>query len=292
MRKIVGIVAGLLLLVGCSNDEKVFEQQGNAEGVKTFTSFTATLDDVAGTRAYLDATSSNGQRRVFWEQGDVISVYSDLDTELKEYTLTSISEDNQATFTGEMVTGKRFYAVFAPDSDYSVDANDYNIVHFDSFILYHKDELTFTGPMVATTTGNALVFKQATGLIRISVGNIHQLSEVVFITKNGGAVGMSGNVNMSESQPSLKPDGYYSAHYIGGTWLELDDSKADIYFVIAPTVLENGFSIKFRGLDADGNEIEVTKSYNSPFEVKAGTISSFALVDVNSELQAAQDKLA
>ena len=53
--KIVGIVAGMLLLAGCSNDEKVFELQGNAEGVKTFTSFTATLDDVAGTRAYLDA---------------------------------------------------------------------------------------------------------------------------------------------------------------------------------------------------------------------------------------------
>ena len=67
-KKYLGIVAGLLLLAGCSNDETFTEKQAVDEGVKTFTSFTAILDDVAGTRAFLgDADATGINKRVFWE---------------------------------------------------------------------------------------------------------------------------------------------------------------------------------------------------------------------------------
>ena len=58
IRRFVAIVAGLLLLAGCSYEDNAFEQQGDTEGMKTFTSFTATLDDSAVTRAYFNDTST------------------------------------------------------------------------------------------------------------------------------------------------------------------------------------------------------------------------------------------
>ena len=120
MKRLYYVIASLaLLLAGCTHEEKVFELQCDDGGIKSFTSFTATLDDVAGPRAYLDGTSSNGVRRVHWDQGDAISVYSDTNTKLKEFVLTSLDGD-KATFTGEKVTGKKFYAVYAPFTELAV----------------------------------------------------------------------------------------------------------------------------------------------------------------------------
>ena len=242
---------------------------------------------MAGTRAYLDAEATNGIRRVHWEQGDVISVYSDTDTELKEFKLTSLAEDNKATFTGDKVTGNKFYAVFAPGCEYGVDEENPDIVHFNNYELYHRDDLSFTGPMVAASSGNSFVFKQTTGLIHVSIGNIHNLSEIVF--EANGSLG--GYVDLSENQPSLIPGVFYSALNIGGVWLQLDNAKIDVFFVVAPTILENGFNLIIHGMDANDNEIEVKKSYNSKLEVKAGKIYSFSLLDVEAELEAQANEI-
>ncbi|MBR4381845.1 MAG: leucine-rich repeat domain-containing protein [Bacteroidaceae bacterium] len=288
-RNLLGIVAGLLLLLaGCSNDETMFEQEDNTEGLKTFTSFTATLDDVAGTRAYLDAEASNGIRRVHWEGGDVISVYSDTDTELKEYRLTSLSDDNKATFTGEKVTGNKFYAVFSSYNEFSVDVKNPAIVHFERGGTRYDAKLGqnvyFGGPMVASSTGNVLAFKQTTGIIQITVGNIPKIWDISLYGNNYEPLGKYSTVDLSASQPVLKLDPEANIVGFGGGYSELNDNYVDIYYVIPPTVFENGFHLSIEGVDYDGNEFEIEKRYNSEFEVKVGTLSKFSLVDISADI--------
>lgn len=290
IKRIVGIVTGLLLLAGCSHEENVFEQQGNAEGLKTFTSFTATFDDVAGTRAYLSDTSSGGKRRVYWQEGDTISVYSDTDTELKTYRLTSLSADNVATFTGEEVMGTKFYAVYAPKTDYRVDEDNPNVIHFSrvgtSFI--NTEDRLLGIPMVATSTEGTLSFKQTMGIIHVAVGKIHRLDIVTFYGNNEETVGGSGYVNLSEAQPALILDDQISFEGWGYGFAPdpYDDAYADIYYAIPPTVFEKGFKIRISGGDAEDNFVMVEKRYDSRFEVKAATLYNFSLVDVTAELEA------
>lgn len=204
IRRFVGIVACLLLLVGCSHEVNVFEQQGNAEGAKTFTSFTATLDDSAVTRAYFNDTSTDGRRQIGWNLSDKILVYSDTDTELKTYEMTSLSEDNVATFTGVGVTGEKFYAIFAKRIDCSVDDENPEIIHLNN--AYYSSTYGFRGPMVAVSDGNALSFKQTTGVMHVNVGNVKQLGRVRFEGNNNERIGGSGYIDLSQNQPTFTLD--------------------------------------------------------------------------------------
>ncbi len=285
IRRFVGIVIGLLLLVGCSHEENVFEQQGNAEGVKTFTSFTATLDDVAGTRAYFNDTSTDGRRQICWNLSDKILVYSDTDTELKTYEITSLSEDNVATFTGEEVTGEKFYAIFAKRIDCSVDNENSEIVHLSD--ANYSTTYGFRGPMVAVSDGNALSFKQTTGVMHVNVGNVKQLGRVRFEGNNNERIGGSGYIDLSQNQPTLTLDDNADVDVMTQVFFqEFDDKYTDIYYVIPPMVFENGFTVTITGTDSEGNEFTITKGYDSRFEVKPATLYSFSLVDINAELEA------
>ena len=282
--KIVGIVAGMLLLAGCSNDEKVFELQGNAEGVKTFTSFTAILSDVVGTRAYFDDVSSDGVRRVYWQKGDVISVYSDTDTEPQKYILASLTEDNIATFTGEEVTGNTFYAVFAPSNKFVVSDESPNIVYFNGNGNSSVGD-EFFGPMVATSTGSVFAFKQVTAVIRVTVGNVHQLDIVRLRGNNGEMIGGSGFVDISGDSPELKLDYAKNVNISQSLDYSFDDKYTNIYYVIPPTVFENGFTLFITGKDADENDFAVEKKYSSKLEAQAGTISNFSLVNISAAIE-------
>ncbi|MBO7418274.1 MAG: leucine-rich repeat protein [Bacteroidaceae bacterium] len=288
--KLFSIVVSLLLLAGCSNDDNVFKQEDNTEGLKTFTSFTATLDDLAGTRAYLDAEASNGIRRVHWEQGDIISVYSDTDLALKEFVMTGLDENGVGTFIGEEVTGNQFYAVFAPNKEVEVDADDPNVIHIKgaaSNIVADQDtDAHFTVPMVATTTGSSFSFKQTAGLVQINVGNVHQIDDLFFRGSNLEPIGEYYLVDMSNNKPVLKlEEGANSVGY-GQCIKNLDDKYVSVYYILPPMVFESGFLLTISGVDKDGKEFEIEKSFDSRFEVKAGSISSFTLLDISAELEA------
>ncbi|MBO7419163.1 MAG: leucine-rich repeat domain-containing protein [Bacteroidaceae bacterium] len=280
------VVLTILITAGitaCSSDEFAdYKKDGN---LKSFTSFTATLDDAAGTRAYLDAEASDGIRRVHWNLSDVIYVYSDTDTELKKYEMTSLSEDDQAVFTGEEVTGNKFYAVYARNREITLDEDNYNIVHFSRAGM--TSTYGFHGPLVATATGNALTFKQVIGIIHVTVGNINTIDRVSFSGNNNERIGGKGYVDMSESHPILRLDD--DARTVSYSQIfndSFDEKYTDIYVCIPPTVFEDGFSVRITGKDANDNEFAIDKTFNSRFEVKAGNVSRFSLVDISAELEA------
>ncbi len=280
-------------LTSCAADDELAEyKEYDGGGIKSFTSFTATLDEVAGTRAYLDAEATNGIRRVHWEEGDVISVYSDINPTLKKFVLTGIDENGIGTFTGEKITGNYFYAVFAPGKEITVDASDPDVVHLKGAVFNQNmmaDQGTaanFTAPMVAATTGSSFPFKQTTGLVKITVGNVHQVDDLFFRGSKLEPIGEDYLVDMSEDKPVLKLDERANIVSHDQIITDLDYKFVDVYFTLPPMVFENGFLLTITGVDAQGKEFEIDKSYNSRFEVKAGCISSFSLVDVSAELEA------
>jgi len=290
-KKYVGIVAGMLLLAGCSNDEMFNDQPVNNEGVKSFTTFTGTLADVAGTRAYLgDADESGTNKRVFWDNYESITVFSDVEPEFQRYSSTSVS-DNVATFSGNKVTGNKFYALY-PNWGWEVDEDNPNIVrrHFQG-ISDEDGNYWFYAPMVATSTGNDFSFKQTTGLIHVSVGGMYLFETIGIQGNNNEKLSWDGYIDLSEDQPVLKFN--EEASDIGHAWgysMNLDSAYTDFYFILPPMTFEKGFSIDIIGHDAEGNFISFTKKTSAQVDVKVATVTHFDLVDVNAELEAREAK--
>ena len=294
MKKYFAIVVGLFLIAGCTNDS-LDDNVGVNEGMKSFTTFTASIDDVAGTRAYLDAEATNSVRRVHWEKGDVVSVYSDIDPELKQFVLTGLNENGEGTFIGEKIKGNKFFAVFAPNKEITVDVSDPNVVHLTGDVFNknmmadQNTAVNFTAPMVASTTGSSFSFKQITGLVKITVGNIHQVDDLFFRDSNLEPIGDDYLVDVSKDQPVLKLDEGANTVSFDQIITNLEEKFVDVYFVLPPMVFNDGFLLTISGIDAQGNKFEIDKNYASRFEVKAASISSFSLVDLKAELEALDD---
>lgn len=145
---------------------------------------------------------------------------------------------------------------------------------------------TFTAPMAAVTTGNSFFFQQISGLVKITVGNVHQVDDLFFMGNKSETIGEKYLVDMSENKPVLKLAEGANTVGFGQFIPNLDDKFVSVYYVLPPMVFENGFLLGISGVDAQGNKFEIDKSYNSRFEVKAGGIYSFKMVDVTAELEA------
>ena len=145
---------------------------------------------------------------------------------------------------------------------------------------------TFTAPMAAVTTGNSFFFQQISGLVKITVGNVHQVDDLFFMGNKSETIGEKYFVDMSEDKPVLKLAEGANTVGFGQFIPNLDDKFVSVYYVLPPMLFENGFLLGISGVDAQGNKFEIDKSYDSRFEVKAGGIYSFKMVDVAAEIEA------
>lgn len=295
------ILVGLLLLVGCSGDEKYVEQQGNVEVTKAFSSFIATLDDVAETRAYLsNTTTSTGKRRMFWQEGDAIGLSSDLQKGFKSFQARTVSADNVAVFTGDELTGNQFLAVYPFDdihaSCWYFDKDHPNILHT---CLYAEAPATYNGyqtvaPMIATGDGNQLNFKQTTGMIHVAVSGIYQIELVSLYGANHEKLMGNAYIDLSETEPVLKIDS--TEEYVYTTYAHdinggvTNGEVIDIYFVIPPTTFENGFTVKIEGTDESGGFVSYEKTSPPNQAIGRAEIKHYSLVDVKSELEAIEGR--
>jgi hypothetical protein len=289
-KKYISIVASLLLLVGCANDEAITQQGAADGGVKKFTSFTATVGDVADTRAYLGDGPAENTKQVFWEEDERIIVYSDEESEGKQFNSSEI-KNNTATFYGEEISGNQFYALY-PEWGWEPSENNPNIVYFNLGQFgnpNNENEYRMSAPMVAKTTDNSLDFKQTTGLIHVTVGGMFFIESVWIHGNNDEKLGSRGYIDLSEEEPVFtideNTDSFDSARGIGYNPDEAQNvDYKDIYFIIPPTTFENGFTLYISGYDEDNIWIEYSKSTSQQLVVERGSVKRFTLVDVNAEL--------
>ena len=304
--KMAGFVAGLLLLAGCSNDDKIFEEQGaSVEGVKTFTSFTATLDESSDTRAYIKDGANKGNE-VAWSENDSVFVFSDQQDATK-FTLVS-STDKGGIFTGDPISGNKFTAVYSPGKWWR-EVTEPNTVYFsisgaeddyesENHHATTANDFTFNGPMVATTTSNLLPFRQLTGMIHVSITDIHRLSFAELQGNKQEPVKGFYSLDLSNSSsqlqrvsPTITEEDPSSSSNSDDIWTRgwlfekpYVESVADVYFVIPPTTFEEGFTVWIEGGDANDDWLLYPKHYNKPITIGPGEVAHFALVNVESEL--------
>ncbi|MCR5573505.1 MAG: Ig-like domain-containing protein [Bacteroidaceae bacterium] len=292
IKKIVDIVACLLLLASCSSDEKVFEQQGKNESVRTITSLTAKLGGETSTRLHIINGTQSGNKRLGWQQKDEIEVYSDLNHDTRVYSITGIDEsETTARFTGDAVTGNTFYAFFPEGSTrtaeemINVDEDNYLLlrVNYDNSYTAHpfSDEDFFTyAPMVAISNGNEFNFKQTTGMVHFSVAGLEKIGRVIFRGNNSEPLLGQGYIDLSEAEPKLVIDQ-------GATTMQIYNVTEDgsdaihIYFCIPPTTFTKGFTLEIWPENDANAGNHIVKTFSEQLTVGRAEVKTFSTIDVN-----------
>ena len=274
----------------CTSDDFIDK---TIEGVKSFTSFTASLGEKADTRIYLSNTAQEGKICVIWNEDDEIAMLSDLESDFKTFHVSSITEDNIATFNGEAISGKEFYAYY-PNSDGNlfVEKGNHYILHAslegDDFNLGEKNNI----PMVAVSDGNILAFKQVTGLVHITIGGIYRLETCNLYGNYNEVLYGKGTIDLSEDNPVFKLDNKQDTNKVLRTKNRVGDEQllgndmVDIYFNLPPMTFWYGFTLEVRGYDKNGNSIIYKKTTSSNQIINRAEVIHYTLANVEEEYNA------
>ena len=290
----VSLMATLMVLglTACSNDEFA-DYKNEKDGIKSFTSFTATIGEEAITRAYLGDAGVEGKKRMYWNKGDEIAVFSDADSDFKTFKVTSVSSDNKATIQGEKISGTAFYGYYPNrDGNLSLDNDNPKLLHASLSVNdFDEGENTQT-PMVAISNSRNLAFKQVTGMIHVSIGGIYRLEKVTLSGNDNEVLYGNGTIDLSVDEPMFKLDNNQNGNTsLGGTIRQgdeqmLGDGVAEIYFSLPPMTLTKGFTLEIKGYDESGKSIVFEKTTESGVVIKRAQINHYTLENVMEELNA------
>lgn len=187
MKKLMYIAAALLVLVGCQKKENVIENA--PQNLVTITGgidFSAQdgPNKVAAKEGWENVTSGN-QVGFVWETGDKIAVLNMSSTEVKQFTVTSISEDKQtATFTGEPLSSgmESQYVVLYP-YEYGE-----SIVHGTQYEFFANQQ--YTGKLrpafMAMGSGDSFNVLMHFDVFDLSLKGSVKLGKIKYHTENGG----------------------------------------------------------------------------------------------------------
>ena len=290
----VSLVTTLMVLglTACSNDEFAdYKYEDN--GIKSFTSFTATIGEEAITRAYLGDAGVEGKKRMYWNEGDEIAVFSDADSDFKTFKVTNVSGDNKATIQGDKISGTAFYGYYPNrDANLALDKDNPKLLHASlSANDFDEGESTLT-PMVAISNSNNLAFKQVTGMIHVSIGGIYRLEKVTLFGNDNEVLYGIGTIDLSADEPVFKLDSNQGGNKsLGGTIRQGDEQlvgegMVDIYFSLPPMTLAKGFTLEIKGYYEGGKSIVYQKSTKASVVIKRAQINHYTLENVVEELNA------
>ena len=290
--KYLGIVAAMLLMAGCSNDDIIKEVA--QQDMKSFSTFMATTGEIADTRAYVVNDNSSLNKMIAWQDYDEIRVMSDTERELSLFNLIEIKDNNVGVFGGDELSGNKFYA-FYPGWDWSTD-EDPNIVHFafQGETAINDNDFHFSTPMVAVSEDNNFTFKQTTGMIHVRVTGIYDLETVRLEGNDSEILSGTGYIDLSETNPVFRIDSNprWSNRFLDGYSREnIDEEVTDLYFSVPVMTFEKGISVYIYGYDENRQFIELTKSTTSPLQVERAQVRNFKLIDVNAELEAMEEAM-
>lgn len=291
----VPLTAALMVLglTACSNDEFA-DYKYEDDGIKSFTSFTATIGEEAITRAYLGDAGVEGKKRMYWNEGDEIAVFSDADSDFKTFKVTSVSSDNKATIQGEKISGTAFYGYYPNrDGNLSLDNDNPKLLHASLSVNdFDEGENTQTPTMVAISNSRNLAFKQVTGMIHVSIGGIYRLEKVTLSGNDNEVLYGNGTIDLSVDEPMFKLDNNQDANKsLGGTIRQgdeqlLGEGMVEIYFSLPPMTLAKGFTLEIKGYDETGKTIVFQKSTEASVVIKRAHINHYTLANVMEELNA------
>ena len=226
--------------------------------------------------------------KVKWDQGDCIGVMSDLGGPVPFY---KSGEGN--TFTSDIpLEGHKFYAFYPySDSPYfglKSDNDNPKILSFWNYKAVGGDNPSLSGlPMIAKSEGGSFAFKQTAGLLHFSITGTRTLKGVFLKGNKDEKLNGYTIINLEDDLPVAVCSGdesYGWASFWADDGIQLSEDKAfDLYFVLPPTVFEDGFNITISY--ADG---QVNKSTRKEVDLSRGVVLSYK-VSIDEAIQEADD---
>ncbi len=279
-------------LMACSNDE-FSDYNDDDGGIKSFTSFTATIGDEANTRAYLTDSSAEGKKQVLWTANDRIIVFSDIKQNFvnQQFIATNVTEENVATFDkySNSVSGNKFFAYYPATTNLKIDQDNPNILHtsLNANTIIEGERISI--PMLAISNDNSLRFKQVAGLIHISISDIYRLESIKLTGNRNESLYGKGTIDLTEEEPVFKLDdnqqsGQFFSYIISDEERQLlGNGIKDFYFNLPPMTFEDGFKVDITGYDENGNKITYQKVSSPNQKIERAKINHYPVIRVNEE---------
>lgn len=287
--KVLSLVALILMIGACDNNEVLNNEIGNEETDQLVPmTFTAGM---AQTRTELGGNIVNG---VIWQAGDAISVLSlsEDGNSLGDYRFTTQDAGATATFTGQAQDAPAFLAVYPYREGLSGTISDINATNpklgLEGLSL-SADQQAVPGSFdpaqhfavaylasYSDISTNGFFFRNFCALVKFSIaGSKADDVKKVTLTANGGEKLVANSFSIDCSQANYVTTAQYIVAEGGGSSsvsLTAKDGfflpRTDYYFVVLPGTLSSGMKLTFE--KADGSSI--TKTSTTEAEVEASRI--------------------
>ena len=253
MKRIIYCIPVLALLFGCVKEMDT--------DVRTYDCFYAVVEeDEDATKAHFE------QLAVKWDSGDKIGVFSNTQT-----TALTFTRNSSGSFTSSNgIGGSTFYAFYPSSASCNGSART---VTFSSPGPAF-DKKTIDMPMVATGNGNTLTFKQTCGVLHFHVTGSGNYTKVTLKGNNNESIYGSGTVSLTDATPVFQLSGL--TKYIEGAvptsginW----KTGVDVYFVLPPMTLSNGFTLTV----LTGDNKELSKQTTKSVTISRGKMTRYVL---------------
>ena len=294
-RQYLIILTSLLLLGSCSSEDITTPASApipkSDGGVKTFTSFNASMGNDATTRLLL-----TGGKEVSWQSDETIAIFSDLQ-DLTDYHLTQGAGSGEGTFKGKAVAGNSFFAFYPYNQNTTLNRSQ-QVVKFGfepEVVIGNNGENLFL-PIIAKSADNSLQFKLLPGIFHFSLNSTTALSSIELRGNSGESLGGEATVEYTASEPLMKLTGQgigggatvkkVSAN-IDNAYQPSADKPLDVCFILPPGDYSNGITLTIT--TADGEVVE--KATDQLVTLSRGEAKRFSTVDVDKLLYAKHQAL-
>ena len=255
-------MAALSLTLGMTSCQSELSELTPSGGERII--LTATQDEDAGTRTYLD-----NDRQVVWGEGDALSVF-DAQGINQPFELTNGFGTTTAKFEGTVSAScvTKYYAVYPYGADYAISDGTVTGVDLPSVQTAVAGGFDKAAAIMTchTTSGN-LPFKQLCAFVQITTGSAAK--KIVF--KANGTESLAGTLSVAIADAGAdEGTGTATVTANGSSAVSLVPASgettiaAGTYLIaVLPVTLEEGFTMECVG--TDGNEL--IRSYNGSTSV-------------------------
>lgn len=268
MKNRILFISALLIAMACQR-----EAAGDETVIKTFSCFTVSVEKAEMTKAHMDEGGV-----VKWDVDDCIGVFSDKQAPVPYYR----GEDGK--FYGDEISGTQFYA-FTP-------------YHRFEFSEDHPLQLRarisdgtvgsgyFWAPMVAKGKDNTLSFKQTAGLLHFQIKSKGPVT-IKLVGNDNEVIGGWGDIDLSSEKPelSLAEGNEDSWCWPGEAINPWSESAFDCYFPVPAMTFGSGITLEFFYRDENDQEKSIKRTTLKSVSISRAQMKSFALVDVDSDIE-------
>ncbi|MBQ7552999.1 MAG: hypothetical protein IJT46_01380 [Bacteroidaceae bacterium] len=290
VKKSLGILAGLLLLAGCSNNDFTDNGAIVPDGqLSTINSITATMD-AADTRVVLD------KNQVLWEDQEHVYVFSNTETtDVHDYEMAGLdSKLNAAQFSGDEISGSEFYAFYPQPLEVDFSAKEAT-VHWVYDKIYEQVNYQCKIPMFAKSTTANMQFKQLGGILHFQICGQGILKCLTLTGNNGEKFYQNFKLKYTADEIKLEPasisEGVNTSitAYIeptkDGMYQYLNELVPfDVYFVLpAGMTFEKGFTLS--GIVTVGDpatDVPFEQKTTESFTVSRAGMADFPAFNANT----------